>query len=56
MSASGRTGVYDVTVRDSAGKTALFRGKSYRISGEVIAGLAAARRQPSPNNTERRQA
>ena len=39
---SGRTGVYDVTVRDSAGKTvALFRGKSYRISGEVIAGLAA---------------
>lgn len=43
MSASGRTGVYDVTVRDSAGKTiALFRGKSYRISGEVIAGLATA--------------
>lgn len=43
MSASGRTGVYDVTVRDSAGKAiALFRGKSYRISGEVIAGLAAA--------------
>ncbi|WEN41559.1 Acyl-coenzyme A thioesterase PaaI [Thauera sp. GDN1] len=43
-SASGRTGVYDVTVRDSAGRTvALFRGKSYRISGEVIAGLAAER-------------
>ena len=41
-SLSGRTGVYDVTVRDSAGKTvALFRGKSYRIAGEVIAGLAA---------------
>ena len=41
-SRSGRTGVYDVTVRDSAGNTvALFRGKSYRISGEVIAGLAA---------------
>ena len=41
-SRSGRTGVYDVTVRDSAGKDlALFRGKSYRISGEVIAGLAA---------------
>lgn len=39
---AGRTGVYDVTVRDSAGNTiALFRGKSYRISGEVIAGLAA---------------
>ncbi|MBL0284223.1 MAG: hotdog fold thioesterase, partial [Zoogloea sp.] len=42
QSLAGRTGVYDVTVRDSAGKTiALFRGKSYRISGEVIAGLAA---------------
>lgn len=41
-SLSGRTGVYDVTVRDSAGRTvALFRGKSYRIAGEVIAGLAA---------------
>ena len=41
-SASGRTGVYDITVRDSAGRTvALFRGKSYRIAGEVIAGLAA---------------
>ncbi len=41
-SLSGRTGVYDVTVRDSAGKAvALFRGKSYRIAGEVIAGLAA---------------
>ncbi|MCP5231861.1 MAG: hydroxyphenylacetyl-CoA thioesterase PaaI [Zoogloeaceae bacterium] len=43
-SKSGRTGVYDVTVRDSSGGTiALFRGKSYRISGEVIAGLAAER-------------
>lgn len=41
-SASGRTGVYDITVRDSNGRTvALFRGKSYRIAGEVIAGLAA---------------
>ncbi|MFU2489636.1 hydroxyphenylacetyl-CoA thioesterase PaaI [Thauera sp. WH-1] len=41
-SASGRTGVYDITVRDSAGRTvALFRGKSYRIAGEVIAGLDA---------------
>mgnify|MGYP000847783118 CR=1 FL=1 len=41
-SQSGRTGVYDVTVRSrQSGKTiALFRGKSYRISGEVIAGLA----------------
>jgi acyl-CoA thioesterase len=41
-SASGRTGVYDITVRLRGGKTvALFRGKSYRIQGEVIAGLAA---------------
>ena len=42
-SQSGRTGVYDVTVKSrQSGKTiALFRGKSYRINGEVIAGLAA---------------
>ena len=40
---SGRTGVYDVTVRSSRGNTvALFRGKSYRINGEVIAGLQQA--------------
>ena len=39
-SLSGRTGVYDVTVRSRGGKTiALFRGKSYRLNGEVIAGL-----------------
>ncbi|NMM37400.1 MAG: hydroxyphenylacetyl-CoA thioesterase PaaI [Glaciimonas sp.] len=43
QSLSGRTGVYDVTVRTRGGKTiALFRGKSYRISGEVIAGLQPA--------------
>lgn len=43
LSASGRTGVYDVSVKDSAGKpVALFRGKSYRINGEVIAGLQQA--------------
>lgn len=43
QSAAGRTGVYDVTVRVAGGRTvALFRGKSYRISGEVIAGLQAA--------------
>lgn len=42
-SLSGRTGVYDVTVRVRDGKTiALFRGKSYRISGEVIDGLQQA--------------
>ena len=42
-SQSGRTGVYDVTVSTAAGKTvALFRGKSYRIQGEVIASFAQA--------------
>jgi acyl-CoA thioesterase len=42
-SLSGRTGVYDVTVRTRQGKTlALFRGKSYRIQGEVMAGLQQA--------------
>ncbi len=44
-SASGRTGVYDITVRNNHGTTiALFRGKSYRIAGEVIAGLQQADR------------
>lgn len=43
QSASGRTGVYDITVRTTGGKTiALFRGKSYRINGEVIAGLESS--------------
>ena len=43
QSASGRTGVYDITVRTTHGKLiALFRGKSYRINGEVIAGLQQA--------------
>jgi acyl-CoA thioesterase len=42
-SAAGRTGVYDVTVRTGDGRMiALFRGKSARISGEVIAGLKEA--------------
>ena len=42
-SLSGRTGVYDITLRTRSGKTvALFRGKSYRIKGEVIAGLLQA--------------
>ena len=46
-SLSGRTGVYDITVRTRSGKTiALFRGKSYRINGEVIAGLQQADVQP----------
>ena len=47
-SRSGRTGVYDITVRVVGGKTvALFRGKSYRIDGEVIAGLAAVASTPA---------
>lgn len=42
-SAKGRTGVYDITVRVRGGDiVALFRGKSYRIKGEVIAGLGDA--------------
>ena len=48
QSQSGRTGVYDVTVRSASGKTiALFRGKSYRIQGEVIAGLQLAESTPA---------
>jgi len=38
QSTSGRTGVYDIAVTDQTGRRiALFRGKSYRIKGEVIA-------------------
>lgn len=34
---SGKTGVYDVTVTNQEGKrTALFRGKSHQIKGEVL--------------------
>jgi acyl-CoA thioesterase len=41
-SASGRTGVYDIEVTNQRGeKIALFRGKSYRIKGHVIAEEAA---------------
>lgn len=35
---SGRTGVYDIEVKNEQGKAiAFFRGKSYRIKGEVVA-------------------
>ena len=35
-----RTGLYDITVTNQDGHTiALFRGKSYRIKGEVLSGL-----------------
>ncbi len=41
-SLTGRTGVYDTTIRDASGKViALFRGKSYRVAGEVVAALEA---------------
>ncbi|MCM8595370.1 hydroxyphenylacetyl-CoA thioesterase PaaI [Accumulibacter sp.] len=47
-SRAGRTGVYDTVIRDHNGKViALFRGKSYRISGEVIAGLEAEDSAPA---------
>jgi acyl-CoA thioesterase len=37
MSGSGRTGVYDIEVRNQRGEpVALFRGKSYRIKGHVV--------------------
>jgi acyl-CoA thioesterase len=37
-SAAGRTGVYDIEVTNQRGENiALFRGKSYRIKGHVIA-------------------
>ena len=36
-SVSGRTGVYDIEVKNQRGETiAFFRGKSYRIKGHVI--------------------
>lgn len=39
-SLAGRTGVYDATIRGLDGKIiALFRGKSYRVAGKVIAAL-----------------
>lgn len=39
---SGRTGVYDVRVENQDGQLiALFRGKSYSLSGQLVAGLEA---------------
>jgi acyl-CoA thioesterase len=38
---SGRTGVYDIEVRNQRGETvALFRGKSHRIKGQIVPELA----------------
>ena len=39
QSQSGRTGVYDIVVTCGETRIALFRGRSHRIQGEVIAGL-----------------
>ena len=40
--ASGRTGIYDIEVRNQHGeRIALFRGKSHRIKGHVIDALGA---------------
>jgi acyl-CoA thioesterase len=42
QSRTGRTGLYDITVRDDTGQTvALFRGSSHTIKGQVIPGLTA---------------
>jgi acyl-CoA thioesterase len=43
ISLSGRTGVYDITIRNQHEQlVAVFRGKSYRIKGKpVVAGLVA---------------
>ncbi|MCW5730450.1 MAG: hydroxyphenylacetyl-CoA thioesterase PaaI [Alphaproteobacteria bacterium] len=43
VSRSGRTGIYDIRVSDQRDRlVALFRGNSYRLSGEVVPGLAPA--------------
>ena len=55
-SLAGRTGVYDTTIRNARGKVvALFRGKSYRIAGEVIAGLEAEDSEPGASSSAARQ-
>ena len=42
-SLAGRTGIYDVHVRNQAGKAiAVFRGRSYRIKGNVVQDPEAA--------------
>ncbi len=45
ISKSGRTGVYDITVRNQAGQIiAAFRGRSYTMKGKpVVAGLPSTR-------------
>jgi acyl-CoA thioesterase len=47
----GRTGIYDITVRNGAGEVvALFRGKSARIAGRVLPEAPAAGAAPSPTS------
>jgi len=42
-SLAGRTGVYDVTVTNQDGRTvAIFRGRSYRIRGQIVGQPAEA--------------
>jgi acyl-CoA thioesterase len=36
-SRTGRTGVYDIEVTNGTTTVALFRGKSYRIDGTIVA-------------------
>lgn len=41
VSLSGRTGVYDVEVSNqNGGRIAVFRGRSYRLSGKSVVGLS----------------
>lgn len=47
-SLTGRTGVYDTNVRNASGNiVALFRGKSHRVAGEVVATLNADSKLPT---------
>lgn len=42
-SLAGRTGIYDITVSNQDGKpVAVFRGRSYRIKGQVVGEAAGA--------------
>jgi acyl-CoA thioesterase len=55
---SGRTGIYDIRVVDQDGKQiACFRGRSYRVAGEIVPGLEAAadsEASPAPEGAEQR--
>jgi acyl-CoA thioesterase len=55
---SGRTGIYDVRVENQDGKLiACFRGRSYRVAGEIVPGLegsADSEASAVPQRTEQR--